>query len=93
MKSILQDDKACFVCGTIFGLHRHHVFYGAGNRAVSERDGCWCYLCAYHHNLSDKGVHFNKDLDLRLKRRCQEIWEETYGDRESFIRRYGKSYL
>ena len=92
-KSIMQEDKACLICGTVRYLHKHHIFYGTGNRAVSETDGCWCYLCARHHNMSSAGVHFNRVLDLKLKRRCQEKWEAKHGNREEFIRRYGKSYL
>lgn len=93
MKSIMQYRKECLVCGTTVNLHKHHIFYGTGNRAVSEKQGCWCYLCAWHHNMSDQGVHFNKELDLKIKRKCQEKWEATYGSRDEFIRQYGKSYL
>lgn len=92
-KSLMQDDRACLLCGATEALHKHHIFYGTGNRALSENDGCWCYLCAYHHNMSDKGVHFNKRLDRELKRRCQKKWEDKNGDREAFIKRYGRSYL
>ena len=93
MKSIIQDDMECLVCGTIYKLHRHHIFYGTANRKQSEKYGCWCYLCARHHNMSDVGVHFNHELDLKIKRMCQKKWEEIYGDREEFIKTFGKSYL
>lgn len=92
-KSIISNDRVCLVCGSIFNLHKHHIFYGRGNRKLSEKYGCWCYLCGTHHNLSDRGVHFNKDLDLRLKQECQRVWELKHGGREKFIKTFGKSYL
>ena len=92
-KSLMQDEKECLLCGATEALHRHHIFFGTGNRALSETDGCWCYLCAYHHNMSGNGVHFNKNIDNKLKQICQIKWEAKYGNREKFIRRYGKSYL
>lgn len=93
MKSLISDDYVCVVCGTIFNLHRHHIFYGTANRKQSEKYGCTCYLCGFHHNLSQHGVHFDKELDLKLKRICQKKWEEKYGTREEFIKTFGKSYL
>ena len=92
-KSLLGNDRICFVCGTTFNLHKHHIFGGA-NRSRSEKDGCWCYLCTSHHNMSDKGVHFNKELDTRLKQICQTAWEITYGKSDlDFIKEYGRNYL
>nr|DAW56164.1 MAG TPA: Recombination enhancement function protein nuclease, DNase, HYDROLASE.4A [Caudoviricetes sp.] len=92
-KSLIQQGKYCYVCGTEYALHRHHVFEGTANRRLSEEDGAYCYLCYLHHNGSNRGVHFNKELDLLLKRRTQEAWEKTKGNRQEFINRYGKSWL
>jgi hypothetical protein len=38
-------------------------------------------------------VHFNKELDLKLKEMAQRYYEENYGTREDFIKEFGKSYL
>lgn len=93
MKSLISDNRVCWVCGTIYNLHKHHIFGGA-NRKKSDKDGCWVYLCGYHHNLSDEGVHFNRELDLKLKRECETNWLERNGKTEDdFIREYGKNYL
>lgn len=92
-QSILSNNKECYVCGYQGMLHRHHIFFGTANRRISEKDGCWCYLCEVHHNLSRVGVHFNRELDLKIKKECQQKWEEVNGNREQFIKRYGKSYL
>ena len=91
-KSILSNEQVCYVCGC-HGVHRHHIFYGTANRKLSEKYGCWCWLCPDHHNMSDAGVHFDKRLDLALKAECQERWEETYGNRAEFRKIFGKSFL
>lgn len=83
----------CYVCGSKKLVATHEIFYGTANRKKSIEDGMLVNLCGEHHNLSDKGVHFNKELDLKLKQLGQKKWEETYGDREAFIKRYGRSYL
>jgi len=93
MNTVLQSAKECYVCGTTYNLHSHHVLYGTSNRKKSEKYGQKVWLCAYHHNMSNDGVHFNKALDLRLKTMAQEYYEEHYGSREEFIREFSKSYL
>lgn len=93
MKSLISNDKQCLICGATEAVHKHHIFYGTANRTLSEEQGCWCYLCAYHHNMSNKGVHFNKHLDILLKQECQKRWEEQNGNREQFIETFGKNYL
>ena len=93
MMSILSNKPECYVCGARHNLHRHHCIYGSANRRLSDADGLWIYLCPYHHNMSDHGVHFDKKLDERIKQDAQNAWEERYGNREAFIKRYGKSYL
>ena len=76
-KSIISNEHYCLICGTTQNLHKHHIFFGSANRKKSEKYGCWCYLCGKHHNLSNEGVHFNKDLDNRLKKMTQKKFEET----------------
>jgi hypothetical protein len=43
--------------------------------------------------MSDEGVHFNTPFDIMLKKYGQEKWEEINGNREKFIKTFGKSYL
>ena len=73
------------------GLHSHHIF-GAANRKKSEQHGLKVWLCGYHHNLSNTGVHFNKLLDSKLKRLAQGKYEETH-TREEFMQEFGRNYL
>ncbi len=94
-KSLISNKKECYVCKTTYNLHCHHIFEGTGRRKLSDDDGCWVWLCAYHHNMSNEGVHFNKKLDLELKRRCELKWLLDDYDRciNDFIKRYTKNYL
>ena len=93
-KSIIQSKKECYITRSIYNLHKHHIFEGIANRKQSEKYGLWIYLRADWHNLSNYGVHFNKELDLKLKRMAQRRWQEYYNKtKEDFIARYGKNYL
>ena len=91
-KSIIQDKKECWICETTEGLQKHHVFYGTANRRLSEKWGYWVWLCERHHT-GNVGVHFCRDLDLKLKQYTQECFETTSGTREEFRAIFGKSYL
>lgn len=91
MNSILQENKVCWVCGVNYQLHSHHIFEGFANRKQSEKYDLKVWLCARHHNMSNEGVHFNKELELKLKRLAQKKFEETH-TREEFIKAFGRSY-
>lgn len=90
--SIISNERKCLVCGTSYNLHRHHIYFGLANRKKSEEYGCWCYLCGKHHNMSSEGVHSNRQLDLKLKVRCQKRFEEVYKDLD-FLKIFGRNYL
>lgn len=93
-KSIMSNERECLVCGTPLNLHRHHIFHGSANRKKSEKYGCWCWLCARHHNMSEHGVHADNLLDLKLKKICQQRLERFHGwTRERFIETFGRNYL
>lgn len=90
--SIMQKDKYCYVSGmTNCDLVRHEIFGGA-LRTKSKQLGLWVYLTPYWHNMSDKAVHFNKALDLRLKMEAQQKFEETH-THDEWMREIGKNYL
>ena len=93
-KSVIAPlTSRCYICGSKKLVATHEIFYGTANRKKSIEDGMVVNLCGEHHNLSSKGVHFDKELDLKLKQKAQKSWEERYGSREDFVKRYGKSYL
>lgn len=59
MKSIMQNDKRCFITGRDYNLHKHHIF-GAANRKISEKYGLWVWLNAEIHNGNNPdAVHNN----------------------------------
>lgn len=92
--SIMQNQKKCLECGSETNIHIHEVFYGTSNRKKSIEDGCCVYLCGRHHNQSNDGIHFNKELNERVKKAMQIKWMETYKKSiEEFIKRYGRSYI
>ena len=93
MKSIISNERECFICHKLEPLHKHHIYEGTGRRALSEKYGCWIYLCPRHHNWSDYGIHANKELDLKIKQMCQKKWMELYGSEEDFIKVFGRNYL
>lgn len=95
-ESIIEggNEKECWFCQSQTALHRHHIFFGTAKRTISEKYGCWCYLCFEHHE-GTYGVHgkHGHDRDLTLKRVAQRAWEKKYGTRETFRAVFGRSYL
>lgn len=90
-KSILQSEKKCFVTGKTYGLHKHHIYEGF-NRPHSEEHGFFVWLAPEWHNMSNKGVHFNKAFDSYLKKLCQTEFEKTHS-RKEFMSIIGRNYL
>lgn len=92
-KSILQDDRECYITGSTYNLHLHHIFAG-GRRKISDREGFVVYLTGALHNQSDEGVHGKNghELDMLLKQDCQRKYEETHS-RKEWMALMGKNYL
>ena len=78
----------CLICGRE-ASDRHHLFSGTANRRLSEEDGMVVMLCRKCHRM----VHDDPNWNKATKAYGQRLWEEKYGTREEFIRRYGKSWL
>ena len=94
MKSILQTEKCCYITGTTYNLHKHHIYFGNPGRKISEANGFWVWLTGSLHNQSNEGVHGKNGhaLDLKLKQDCQRKFEETHS-RDEFMAVIGKNYL
>lgn len=92
VKSILTNKKECWFCGKQYGLHLHHIYHSTALRKISDKNGFTVFLCAEHHNMGKFCVHNNKEMDLELKRACQEAYEKNH-TREEFVQLIGKSYL
>ena len=91
----------CMICGSTDRVAIHEIFFGSANRKKSKEDMLCVPLCWNHHNGSNYGVHFNKYLDIKLKKQGEKIWIATYTDDslsyedriDKFIKRYGRNYL
>ena len=93
-KSIIDNNKQCYVCGNRNNLHYHHIFFGK-NRKNADSDGLTIYLC-YEHHEGTNGVHGKNghELDIRLKQIAERNWLEYYDKTiDDFIRRYEKNFL
>ena len=90
--SILQQTKACIVCGQTYNLERHHVLYGR-NRQNAEEDGLMVWLCPEHHRGTN-GVHGKNgnELGTALKEYAQKVYEQTH-TRDEWMKRYRRNYL
>ena len=92
-KSILTDDLEVSYLSGLPAECIHHCFEGYGRRKISEREGFIVPLTNREHNLSNEAVHFNKELDLYLKRLCQKKYEDLGHTRHEFITLIGRNYL
>lgn len=93
-KSIITNEKKCYVCGKKNNLHNHHIMFGK-NRKKADKDGLMVYLC-YEHHEGTYGVHgkLGHELDIKLKEIAEEIWCEVYNKTpEDFRKVYGRNYL
>lgn len=87
----MQEKKECWVTGQTTGLHKHHI-YGGARRKLSEKYGLYVYLTPKWHNMSGYGVHFDYELDKKLKIAGQKAFEEVYS-RQLFMKLFGRNYL
>lgn len=94
MKSILQKNKECYICGRTNNLHEHHVIHGTANRKKSEEQGLKVWLCVDHHTGTE-GVHTHKELDNKLKQKAELEWLLYDWNRsiQDFYNIFGINYL
>lgn len=86
-KSILTDNlEKCFICGRT-ATDMHEIFSGANRKASIIHSFC-VPLCRTCH----QAITLNYGLNLRLKRLCQEKFEETH-EHSEFMAIIGKNYL
>lgn len=93
MKSILQTNEQCFLCGSKGQLETHHIFFGNPGRQISEQHGFKIRLCPNCHRISSNSPHQNRTTDLALKRICQKAYENQGHSTEEFINLVGRNYL
>lgn len=91
MKSIVQTDKSCFLCGRECLLERHHIFAGTANRRISEREGLWVWLCHDCHTGTN-GAQYEADTNRYLKQEAQMAYEQTH-THDEWMRLIRKNYI
>ncbi len=90
--SILPEGEGYEVRRVCARLHKHHIFFGDGERALSEKYGLYVYMNPEDHNLSDEGVHFERELRMKLARLAQTAFEEHFPEL-SFVAIFGMNFL
>lgn len=91
-KSIISNERVCYICGSHYGLEKHHCIHGYANRKNAEKAGLWVYLCRIHHTGSRESAHMNAEIDLKLKQIAQTAYEKEHS-REEFMKIFGRSWL
>ncbi len=88
---VTTEYHKCFICGSERNLECHHVFFGTGNRKLSDKYGLTVPLCPDCHR-GQNGVHNgNYQLDLYIKRYAQLEFEKHFSY-EEFMKVFGKNY-
>ena len=92
MKSIIQKNKECYLCGSTQNLECHHLMHGVANRKLADKFGLKVWLCSYHHRDNKHGVHGDAELDLWFKQLAQNVFEIAYSH-EKWMQIFKRNYL
>ena len=92
MRSIMQFDKSCYICGRRDQLERHHAIHGTAGRAKAEPLGLWVWLCPEHHRTGPGAAHGNATTDLTMKKLAQIAYEKHH-TRAEWMKEIGRNYL
>ena len=90
-KSIMQDDKRCWFCGSRVGLESHHIMAGTANRKLSEKYGLKVWLSNRHHTGTE-GAQYDPEMNRQLKQDAQYAFERMYSH-QLWMEVFGKNYL
>lgn len=93
-KSIINEERRCFICGSHQWIEIHHIYPGVANKKLSEKYGLKVPLCHYCHNEPPNGVHFNKAIRRKLQAYAQKKAMKHYGwSIDDFRAIFGRNYL
>ncbi|MCI6692526.1 MAG: hypothetical protein MR510_08625 [Clostridium sp.] len=70
--------RYCRICGTSYGIESHHIVKRSQNSNLINCKLNLIDLCYIHHRDHKKGVHFNKELDRKLKLELQNKLENLF---------------
>lgn len=81
----MNYENQCIICGT-YGTELHHIQFRSQVPTLRDCPLNHIYLCPQHHRDGRAGVHFNKELDKKLKLKFQNklefLWEKKYLSRQ-----------
>ena len=86
---VTKNMHECIFCGRPREAI-HHAFGGC-NRQNSTKYHLLVPLCNEHHNMSKHSVHFDRDMDIKVKAMAQIAFENKYGH-EKFMEVFGKNF-
>ena len=76
-----MSDRPCRVCGRS-ETELHHIIKRSKVRALIKCELNLCPLCSYHHRDHKAGVHFNKELERKLRLEFQNtleiLWDKDF---------------
>lgn len=86
----MREKRECPLCGRWDYLETHHVFEGAGRRAISDRLGMTIDICpACHHSIHAKPAAW-----AWLKERTQrDFMNRNCLSEDEWITEFGRSWL
>lgn len=92
-ESLLQKNKECFLTHKTVNLHKHEI-YGASAREYCRANGIWVWVNADAHNMSNEGVHADRQEMIALKKHGQRaLMIEHDWSIERFRLMAGMNYL
>lgn len=81
----MNYENQCRICGT-YGTELHHIQFRSQVSTLRDCSLNHIYLCPQHHRDGRVGVHFNKELDKKLKLEFQNtlelLWDKAYLSRQ-----------
>ena len=94
-RSIMPGNQkgVCYICGKYCQTENHHIFFGKGNRNLSDQYGLTVFLCTHCHREGPAAAHKSEDTRRMLERLGQEEFERQIGTREEFRQIFGSNYL
>lgn len=85
----MKEKRECALCGRWDYLETHHVFEGAGRRAISDRLGLTIDICPACH----RSIHAKPKAWEWLKERTQREYMTAHGmTDEGWINEFGRSW-
>lgn len=81
----MNYEHQCSICGA-YGTELHHIEFRSQVPTLKDCPLNHIYLCPQHHRDGRVGVHFNKELDKKLKLKFQNklefLWDKAYLSRQ-----------